>query len=203
MAGFWRRDVGIFSGTLPLRREPGIDGRRHRENQLAGVPLAGVVPGERFAGRSDRGPDAGGDRDSRTDGDRPPRRLLAADRLFCLHRGIAGICGARQQSFPVLRRGFHHHADICRRPRADGRIRLARLSGAGDGAGAAGWRNPRDRQPVPAGLDRQSAVDAGDIGLPRRHLRAHPGVANARRARTANAGRADARAHRRAGAAPR
>ena len=57
--------------------------------------------------------------------------------------------------------------------------------GARDGAGAAGWRDPGRQQPVPAGLDRQSVVDAGDDRLSRRHLRAHPGFANARRARTA------------------
>ena len=138
-------------------REPGIDGHQHRENQLAGLPLAGVVPRKRFAGRSDRRPDAGGDRDPRTDGDRAPWRLLAADRLFCLHRGIAGLCRPRQQPLPVLRRRFHHHADFRRRTCADGRRRLTRLSGARDGAGAPGRRDPRHRQPVPPRLDRQSA----------------------------------------------
>ncbi len=46
-------------------------------------------------------------------------------------------------------------------------------------------------------------VDAGDDRLSRRHLRAHPGVADAGRARPADAERTDARPHRRAGAASR
>ncbi len=48
-------------------------------------------------------------------------------------------------------------------------------------------------RPVPSRLDRQSAVDAGDGRLSRRHFRAHPGLADARRARAAVADRTDAR----------
>ena len=149
------------------------------------------------AGRSDRGADARRDRDPRADGDRAARRLRAADRLLRLHRGLDRLCDARRQPLPVLRRQFHHHADLRRRAGGAGRVRLARLSGARGGAGADGRRDAGRRRHVPSRLDRQSAVDAGDGRLPRRHLRAHPGLAIARRARPARAERADARPHRR------
>ena len=85
-----------------------------------------------------------------------------ADRLFRLSGGLAGVRRVRQQSLPVLRRGFDHHADLCRRACGSGRVRLAGISGAGGGAGADGRASAARRRHVPAGLDRGSALDTGD-----------------------------------------
>ncbi|GCC45845.1 hypothetical protein chiPu_0030016, partial [Chiloscyllium punctatum] len=159
---------------------------------LADLPFAQGVQTERPARRPDRRADAGRDRDPGTDGDCAARRVLAADRLLRLHGGLARLCDVRRQPLPVLRRRLHDHADLRRRTGADGDSRFARLSGVRDGAGAAGRRDHDRRQPVQARLDCQSALDAGDGRLPRRHIRPHPGLATARRARPDHAGRADA-----------
>ena len=132
--------------SLPLARSPnavvcprrclgGRDGATRRKI-LAALSLARRVAAGRPAGRPDRGSDACRDRHPRADGDRPARRLRAADRLLRLHRRQRRLCHARRQPLPVLRRRLHHHADLRRRVSRAGRDRLGRLSDAGDRAGA-------------------------------------------------------------------
>ena len=163
----------------------------------------GILPARRPAERFDRRPHARRDRHPRTDGHRPPRRIFTADRIFRLHRRLARLCHVRGEPLSVLRPQFHHHADLCRRPVADGGRGHFGLSGAGGSAGADGGRDPDRKQPVSAWLDRQSVIDAGDGRISRRHFHTHPGIANARRARAAIARRTDARPHRNARAASR
>ena len=141
---------------------------------MAGVPLAGGVSPSIHDTRSVRGPDPCRDRHSRTDGDGAAWRVHAADRLFRLSRRLAGVRLLRKQSLPVMRRGFDDHADLCRRARRSGRVRLAGIFGAGCGAGADGRAFARRRRNVPAGLDRGSSLDSGDDRLPCRHFGAHP-----------------------------
>jgi len=161
---FCRAMLEYFPNAMSQRwrRIDGAECLSQPRESLADFPFAERVSVERSARRSGRRPDACGDRHSRADGYRAAWRLLAADRLFRLCRGIAGICHVWQQSLPVVRRRFHHHAHFRRRACADGRLRLSRLSGARGGAGAVGRRDPGGRQPVSARVDRQFAIDAGD-----------------------------------------
>ena len=145
--------------------------------------------------RSVRGIDARRDRDPRADGDRPARRVCPADRLLRLSRGLAGIRDVRKQSLPVVRRGFDHHADLCRRPRGPGRLQRPAISGARGFAGADGRVPAFLRRRFSSRLDRGSALDTRDDGLSRRHFRAHPDFPAARHSRGCRARRRHAAAN--------
>src|SRR5258708_25913270 len=78
--------------SLTQQRLLGIrtDGaRRSRCNILAAVPVARILSAQLFVRRSDGRPHIGCDCDPRADGNRPARRLCAADRLPRLHGGLA------------------------------------------------------------------------------------------------------------------
>ena len=149
------------------------------------------IPHPRFV----RGTDARRDRDSRADGDGPARRVCPAVRLFRLSRGLAGVRHVRKQSLPVVRRGFDHHADLCRRSGRAGRFRRSAIFGAGGGAGADGRTPGLRRRHFPPGLDRGSALDPRDDRLSCRHLRAHPDFPTARDSRRRRARRPHAAAY--------
>ncbi|MHC2500450.1 hypothetical protein ACVI8K_007366 [Bradyrhizobium barranii subsp. barranii] len=147
---------------------------------MAAVPVTRVLfPARRPHG----GPDAGGDCDPRADGHGAAWRFCAADRLLRVHGGLARFRTARRQPLPVLRRGFHDHADLRRRTCRARCHRLARISGACDRTGADGRRDDAGQRRFPPRRHRQSFVSAGHGRLPRRHFRPHHRVAIAGRAR--------------------
>src|SRR5260370_25874116 len=76
------------------------------------VPVARILSAQLFVRRSDGRPHIGCDCDPRADGNRPARRLCAADRLLRLHGGLAPLRPPRPQPLPLLPPPLHHHAHL-------------------------------------------------------------------------------------------